>query len=199
MPKISPFPLTRRTPQCIYITIMIDRLYTFQLALLATCCGIAFTSTSFGQMTIYVDTGSFANPYYRFYSNSGLTEPLNIYTGGDDSLLTGQTYTFTGGSDSHPFYLSNLGVSTPPSSLISLVGDGSATSGIADSQSFTLSFNGFNPSVDTLTYFCTSHGSMNGTLNVVPEPSVALMVAVGGAVGAGLFRSRRRAAATRWS
>lgn len=70
---------------------------TYQRALLTICCGIAFTSTSFGQMTIYVDTGSFANPYYRFYSNSGLTEPLNIYTGGDDSLLTGQTYTFTGG------------------------------------------------------------------------------------------------------
>jgi hypothetical protein len=172
---------------------------TYQRALLTICCGIAFTSAGFGQMTIYVDTGSFSSPYYRFYSNSGLTQPLNIYTGGADSLLIGQTYTFTGGSGSHPFYLSNLGVSTAPSALISLSGDGSVTSGITNSQSFMLSFNGFNPSVDTLTYFCTSHSSMNGTFNVVPEPSMALMVVVGGVVGAGLFRSRRRAVATRRS
>lgn len=173
---------------------------TFRRVLLAAWCGIAFAVTGFAQTTIYVNTGSFSSPYYRFYSDSGLTQPLDIYSGGVDSLVTGQTYTFTGGSGSHPFYLSNLGVQTPPSSLISLVGNGSATSGITGTgQSFTLSFNGFDPSVDTLTYFCTSHSSMNGTLQVVPEPSAAFVVAVGGAVTAVVCRYRLRAGASRRS
>jgi hypothetical protein len=165
---------------------------TLRIFLLAAC-GLLLASSSYGQTTIYVDSGSFSSPYYRFYSDSSLTQPLDIYSGGADSLLTGQTYTFTGGSGSHPFYLSNLGVQTPPSSLISLVGNGSATSGITGtSQSFTLSFNGFDPSVDALTFFCTNHSSMNGTLQVVPEPSAAILLVLGGVAVAATVRYRSR-------
>ena len=112
--------------------------------LLVAACGLLLTQLSYGQSTIYVSSGAFSSPPYLFYSDSARTQPLDIYTGGSASLLIGQTYTFTGGSGSHPFYMSNLGVRTPPSSLISLVGNGSATSGITGtSQSFTLSFNRF--------------------------------------------------------
>jgi hypothetical protein len=160
---------------------------------LVAACGLLLASSSYGQTTIYVSSGGFTNPPYQFFSDSGLTQPLDIYTGGSDSLLIGQSYTFTGGSGSHPFYMSNLGVNTPPSSLISLVGNGSATSGITGTnQSFTLSFNGFNPSVDTLTYFCTSHSSMNGTLQVVPEPSATMLLITGGIAAAGTFHRRSR-------
>jgi len=161
--------------------------------LLVAACGLLLTQLSYGQSTIYVSSGAFSSPPYLFYSDSARTQPLDIYTGGSASLLIGQTYTFTGGSGSHPFYMSNLGVRTPPSSLISLVGNGSATSGITGtSQSFTLSFNGFNPSVDTLTYFCTSHPSMNGTLQVVPEPSSAILLTIGGIAAVVIHRRRSR-------
>jgi hypothetical protein len=154
--------------------------------------GLLVTPFSYGQNTIYVSPGSFTSPYYQFFSDSGLTQPLDIYSGGSDSLLIGQTYTFIGASGSHPFYLSNLGVQQPPDSLILLSGSGSATSGITGTdQSFTLSFNGFNPSVDTLTYFCTSHSSMNGTFQVVPEPSAAMLLIIGGIAAAATFRRRR--------
>jgi hypothetical protein len=160
---------------------------------LLAACGLLLASMAYGQTTIYVDSGSFSSPYYRFYSDSSLTQQLDIYSGGTDSLLIGQSYTFTGGSSSHPFYLSNLGVQTPPSSLISMVGDGSATTGITGtSQSFTLSFNGFDPSDDTLTFFCTNHSSMNGTLQVVPEPSAAMLLLLGGVVAAATFCHRCR-------
>jgi len=163
----------------------------FAIMSLVAVCGMLLTPLAYGQTTIWVSSGGFTNPPYQFYSDSSLTQQLDIYSGGSDSLLIGQSYTFTGGSGSHPFYMSNLGVGTPPSSLISLVGDGSAASGITGtSQSFTLSFNGFNPSVDTLTYFCTVHGSMNGTLQVVPEPSGAALLMIGGIAAAAIYRRR---------
>jgi hypothetical protein len=158
---------------------------------LVAACGMLLTPLAYGQTTIWVSSGGFSSPPYNFYSDANMTQPLDIYSGGSDSLLIGQSYTFTGGSGSHPFYVSNLGVGVQPSSLISLVGDGSATSGITGtSQSFTLSFNGFDPSVDTLTYFCTVHGSMNGTLQVVPEPSGAALLMVGGIAAAAIYRRR---------
>ena len=161
--------------------------------LLMAACGLLLTPLSYGQTTIWVSTGGFTNTPYQFFSDSGLTQPLDIYTGGSDSLLIGQSYTFTGGSGSHPFYMSNLGVGVQPSSLISLVGNGSATSGITGTnQSFTLSFNGFDPSVNTLTYFCTSHSIMNGTLQVVPEPSAAMLLLSGGIAAAAACHRRSR-------
>ena len=112
--------------------------------------------------------------------------------------MTSQTYTFVKSTTSHPFYMSDLGVQTPPSSLISLVGDGSAASGIGgEGQSFTLSFNGFDPSVNTLTYYCTAHSSMVGTLQVVPEPSSAILLTIGGIAAVVIHRRRSRSRAGR--
>lgn len=139
--------------------------------------------------TIYVDGGGFSAPYYNFFSDSGLTQPLDIYTGGVNSLLLGETYTFINYSEGHPFYVSDTGYAQAASSLISLGGDGSAVSGIGGAgQSFTLSFNGFNPAANTLTYYCVYHGSMIGTLNVIPEPSGSLILMM----SAGLVLVRRR-------
>lgn len=59
--------------------------------------------------TIYVDGGGFSAPYYNFFSDSGLTQPLDIYTGGVNSLLLGETYTFINYSEGHPFYVSDTG------------------------------------------------------------------------------------------
>ena len=161
--------------------------------LLAAACGMLLTPLAYGQTptTIWVSGGGFGSPYYNFFSDSNLTQPLNIYSGGTDSLLIGQSYTFTGGSGSHPFYMSDNGYEGVSSSLISLVGNGSAASGITGTnQSFTLSFTGFNPSVNTLTYYCTAHSGMVGTLQVVPEPSTAALLIIGGIAAAAIYRRR---------
>lgn len=148
--------------------------------------------SSFALITIYVDGGNFGAPYYKFYSDSGLTQQLDIYTGGSDSLLIGQDYTFIKSATSHPFYLSDLGYGQTSSSLISLVGDGSATSGIGSGESITLSFNGFDPSVTTLTYYCTVHSVMVGTLQVIPEPSTYALFGGGLALAVVMLRRRFR-------
>ena len=158
---------------------------------LVAACGFLLASSSYGQTTIWVDGGNIStSPYYGFYSDSGLTQPLNIYSGGSDSLLIGQSYTFVKSATSHPFYMSDNGYAQVSSSLISLAGNGSATSGIGGGQSFTLSFNGFDPSVNTLTYYCTAHSNMVGTLQVVPEPSAATLLISGGIAAAGIFHRR---------
>lgn len=161
--------------------------------MLIAACGLLVSSSSFGQNTIYVNGGGFSSPYYGFYSDSGLTQPLDIYSGGSNSLLTSQTYTFVKVATSHPFYMSDAGYEQPSTSLISLAGNGSATSGIGGvGQSFTLSFNGFDPSVNSLTYYCTAHSSMVGTLQVVPEPSSAILITIGGFAAIAIHRRRSR-------
>jgi len=158
--------------------------------LLVAICGMLLTPLASGN-TIWVDGGNISNsPYYAFYSDSSLTQPLDIYSGGSDSLLIGQSYTFVKSATSHPFYISDNGYNQASSSLISLVGNGSAASGIGGGQSFTLSFNGFDPSVDTLTYYCTAHSNMVGTLQVVPEPSAATLFIIGGIAVAAIYRRR---------
>ena len=162
--------------------------------LLVAACGMLLTPLVYGQTptTIYVDAGNINTaPYYGFYADAGLTQSLNIYSGGTDSLLTGQSYTFIKSSTSHPFYVGDNGYNQQSSNLIGLSGNGSAASGIGGvGQSFTLSFNGFNPSVNTLTYYCTAHSNMVGTLQVVPEPSTTALLMIGGVVAAAIYRRR---------
>jgi len=158
--------------------------------LLVAACGMLLPPLAYGQNTIYVSSGDFSSPYYNFFSDSGLTQPLDIYSGGSDSLLIGQSYTFIKNDGAHPFYVSDNGYEGVSSSLISLTGSGSAASGIANGQSFTLSFNGFNPNANTLTYYCTSHSNMVGTLQVVPEPSGAALLMIGGIAAAAIYRRR---------
>lgn len=162
--------------------------------LLVAMCGLSLAPLAYGQTptTIYVDGGNINTaPYYGFFANANLTGPLDIYSGGTDTLLTGQSYTFIKSATSHPFYVGDSGYNQQSSNLIGFTGDGSATSGIGGvGQSFTLSFNGFNPSVDTLTYYCTAHSNMVGTLQVVPEPSTVALFTIGGIAAAAIYRRR---------
>ena len=132
------------------------------------------TATALVSSTIYVSAGSGISPYYSFFQNSDLTGALDIATGGEDSLLTSETYTFVKDSTSHPFYISDQGYNAMSSIFnINIDGDGSYTSGIRGGESLTLSFNNFNVESDTLSYYCSAHSSMIGAFNVsvVPEPS----------------------------
>ena len=131
------------------------------------------TATALVSSTIYVSGGSGISPYYSFFQNSDLTGALDIATGGEDSLLTSETYTFVKDSTSHPFYISDQGYNAMSSIFnINIDGDGSYTSGIRGGESLTLSFNNFNVESDTLSYYCSAHSNMLGSFNVaVPEPS----------------------------
>jgi len=154
----------------------------------------ALFETATAATSIYVSSGSFSAPYYQFYSDPARTNELFIVSGGLDTLFINETYEFIGASGFHPFYLSDVGAGQSSTQAIALIGDGSASSGITGmSQSFTLAFTGFNPATDRLTYYCTAHGNMVGTLNVaVPEPGMSLLLMMGvGLVAAGR-RSRSK-------
>lgn len=170
--------------------------FSFLLARYATIavCFVALSSTATALVssTIYVSSGSFGSPYYSFYENSNLTGLLDINTGGADSLLTSETYTFVKDSTSHPFYISDQGYNAVSSIFnINIDGDGSSNSGIRGGESLTLSFNNFNVESDTLSYYCSAHPSMIGSFNVaVPESSS--FAAIAGLLGLSLVLTRRK-------
>ncbi len=116
-----------------------------------------------GNVDLYVDGGSFSAPYYRFYTDPSGQEELT-----DLSLDTGSSYTFRrlGGATSHPFYLSDTGYEQSSSSDIEITGDGSPTSGIRGSQSFTLTFNENADEINDLLYYCSSHSLMQGSIKI---------------------------------
>ena len=109
---------------------------------------------------VYVGEGSTSAPYYTFYSDiSGTNVLTNLL------LDTAKVYSFfrvNTTTNAHPFYLGDQGRSSS-STAITISGDGNASSGITGTQSFTLTFNTFDPGTDTLTYYCTNHTSMTST------------------------------------
>jgi hypothetical protein len=89
-------------------------------------------------INIYVGPGDQNTaPYYTFY----LADNVNATQ--ITALDINKSYTFHRLSDaaSHPFYISDSGISQASTSAITLSGDGNATTGITSSQTFTVSFN----------------------------------------------------------
>ena len=106
---------------------------------------------------VYVSGGSMSEPYFEFYADSEGTTEIS-------ELDITNTYTFhrLNGATSHPFYISDSGYEQESSAKITLTGDGSSNSGIAGSETFTISFeDGFTVG-DTLSYYCTVHSNMIG-------------------------------------
>lgn len=122
---------------------------------------LIFSCASLSAIDVFVSSGSFSGSYYDFFTDSNGNIPLT-------DLDINEEYTFYRLNDapSHPFYVSDVGVNAASTSNITLTGDGSATSGISGSQSFTLNFTGLK-TTDTLYFYCSSHGFMEGTFNLV--------------------------------
>ena len=117
-----------------------------------------------GIIDLTVDGGSFSSPYYNITDGDGDTV---------DELNINKVYRFTGGSSNHPFYISDVGYNQESSGDIALYGDGSYNSGITGStESFLLRFSISELPLETsgnstLTYYCTSHSSMQFTFTLV--------------------------------
>ena len=117
-----------------------------------------------GNIDLWVSGGSFDAPYYQFYTNAAGTEELT-----ELSLDTDYSYTFRrlGGATSHPFYLSDTGFEEASTDAISINGNGSPSAGITGDQAFTVSFNENAGDIDDLLYYCTSHSSMQGNIQLM--------------------------------
>jgi len=120
---------------------------------------------------VFVGDGSMAGaPYYQFYSDAAGSNEIT-------EIDTSKNYNFQrlNNPSTHPFYISDVGYNTASSTDILIAGDGSASTGISDNESFTLFFTpDFDAEQDTLTNFCTVHSSMvadftiASTLNDIP-------------------------------
>lgn len=132
---------------------------------------------SVAQITVFVNGGGFTNPPYDFAMDEAFNSPFNIQAGGSDALDINKTYLFrrANNATSHPFYISDSGAFNAHESIL-LDGDGTIAGGIAGEESFTLTFETFDPASDTLTFYCTAHSSMVGTFNVIPEPTTYAMI-----------------------
>ena len=116
---------------------------------------------------IYVSGGSMSEPYYQFYSDSEGTTEIS-------ELDISHSYTFhrLNGATSHPFYVSDTGYEQESSNKVAITGDGSSSSGITGSETFTISFEeGFTVD-DTLNYYCTVHSSMVGEFSLTETVSL---------------------------
>jgi len=113
---------------------------------------------------IWISAGDFTSPFYKFYVDSnGKNELINL------AVKTNKKYVFhrLNGSTFHPFFITDQGLNHEPSNALNLTGDGSVSGGIKGNETFSLEFSTSAADIESLLYYCTSHGSMNGELNIL--------------------------------
>ena len=124
----------------------------------------------YGSIDIFVKRDSASSaPYYSFYKDANGTVPYDIISNGSETLYVGESYTFSFQLTSeffHPFYVSDNGWRST-SNHLNISGNGTPTSGIIGTQSFTMTINeSFDVENNILSFFCTSHSNMIGSFNV---------------------------------
>ena len=127
---------------------------------------ISNTQMTLQEIDLWVSAGNFEAPYYRFYADSsGSQELTNL------ALDTNISYTFRRLNEetSHPFYISDTGYKQTSSNALLITGQGSPVRGITGDQSFNIIFDDSIKDVNGLVYYCSSHSSMQGTINLVQE------------------------------
>ena len=118
---------------------------------------------------IYVSDGSLNKPFYNFYYDNLGTQPITTL-----SFDIFNTYNFfrLNNSDTHPFYIKEKSTSNQS---INLTGDGNITSGIRNEETFSLTFDSDINLTESITYFCTSHSSMNYEVELTAIEKIAII------------------------
>ena len=112
---------------------------------------------------LWVSAGGFEAPYYSFYADAeGSQELQNLV------LDTSKSYTFRrlNEATSHPFYISDTGFKQGSSDALLITGYGSPSQGITGNQSFTIEFTDSASDTEELLYYCSSHSSMQGNIEL---------------------------------
>ena len=112
---------------------------------------------------LWVSAGDLEAPYYRFYTDAeGSQELQNLV------LDTSNSYTFRrlNEATSHPFYISDTGFKQGSSDALLITGYGSPSQGITGNQSFTIEFTDSAADTEELLYYCSSHSSMQGNIEL---------------------------------
>ena len=115
---------------------------------------------------LWVSAGGFEAPYYRFYTDAeGSQELQNLV------LDTSKSYTFRrlNEATSHPFYISDTGFKQGSSDALLITGYGSPSQGITGNQSFTIEFTDSAAETGELLYYCSSHSSMQGNIELAQK------------------------------
>ena len=111
------------------------------------------TESNIEPTDIFVNSGTFLEPYYEFYLDEAQTiEVSTLY-------LSKRLYKFQriNQANTHPFFISDSGYKTE-STKITFSGDGNFDTGIANNESFIVDLSNLTVD-DTLYYYCTAHDS----------------------------------------
>ena len=116
---------------------------------------------------IYVSKGSFNTPFYDFYYDNIGTKQITKL-----SFDIFNTYNFfrLNNANTHPFYIKENSASNQG---LNFTGDGNITSGIRSEETFSLTFDSDINLSESISYFCTSHSSMNYEVNLTAIEKIA--------------------------
>ena len=109
---------------------------------------------------IFVSGGKFSSPFYNFYNDKQGTQPLQSLS---FNIFNSYNFYRLNNVSSHPFYIKD---SLGRNKGLNFTGDGSNTSGIKNEETFILSFDSDIDLRTSISYFCTSHSSMNFGVNL---------------------------------
>ena len=117
---------------------------------------------------LWVSAAGFEFPYFRFYTDSSGSQELSELT-----FDTSKSYTFyrLNEETSHPFYISDSGYEQNSSDAILFTGDGSPSSGITGDRFFKIEFSDSVGDIEGLLYYCSSHRSMQGEIDLFTSSS----------------------------
>ncbi len=78
---------------------------------------------------VYVSAGTFASPYYQFFSDDSGNTPLT-----EIDISRNHKFHRLAGATSHAFYVGDSGYENPSSAELTIVGDGTPTAGIQEAK-----------------------------------------------------------------
>jgi hypothetical protein len=116
---------------------------------------------------IFVDGGKFSTPFYNFYYDAQGTQPIEILS---FDIFTSYNFFRLNNVGSHPFYIKDNSGSNDG---LNFTGNGSNTSGIKNEENFLLSFDTDIDLTAPISYFCTSHASMNFEVEITALEKIA--------------------------